>query len=369
MDPVLQNISQGNSTAEFTLSGINVSIANSLRRIIISDIPAYVLRTSPHEENKAVIEKNTTRFNNEVLKQRLSCIPIHITDPKFPYETYEVEIIKMNESNKIEYITTEDFKIKNILNDEYLSKEEQHKIFPPDTTTKQYIDFARLRPSISDEIPGEALSMKCSISKATGSDDYMFNNVSVCAYGNTVDSSKAELEWNKLEKTYSKDKSEDELQKLYNNFMLLDAKKHYIPNSFDFTIESVGVYKNQQLVKIGCDELIKKFNKLIKLVDDDELEINKSENTNDNSYDIILYNEDYTLGKVIEYILYSKFYEDTKNKKISYCGFIKKHPHDNYSTIRLIYENDINDTFIKNDIKIACLTAIELYDKIKGLFI
>jgi DNA-directed RNA polymerase subunit L len=369
MDPLLQNISQGNSATEFTLSGINVSIANSLRRIIISNIPAFVLQTSPHEENKAVIEKNTTRFNNEVLKQRLSCIPIHITDPKFPYETYEVEINKINESSKIEYITTEDFKIKNTLNSEYLSKEEQKKIFPPDSTTKNYIDFARLRPAISDEIPGETLIMKCSISTATGSTDYMFNNVSVCAYGNTLDTSKAELEWSKLEKIHSKEASEDELQKMYTNFMLLDAKKHYIPNSFDFTIESIGVYTNQQLVKIGCDELIKKFNKVIKLVDDDALEINKSENTNDNSYDVILYNEDYTIGKVIEYILYSKFFEDTKNKKISYCGFIKKHPHDNYSTIRIIYENDVNDTFIKNDIKITCLNAIELYEKIKSLFI
>lgn len=369
MEPLLQNISEGNTLTEFTLSGVNVSIANSLRRIIISDIPAYVFKTAPYEENKATIEKNTTRFNNEVLKQRLSCIPIHITDPKFPYETYEVEINKKNESNKIEFITTEDFRIKNILNNEYLSKEEQKKIFPPDPITKDYIDFARLRPSISEEIPGETLNMKCSISKANGADDYMFNNVSVCSYGNTLDASKAESEWNKLEKVYSKDNSEDELQKMYNNFMLLDAKKYYIKNSFDFIIETIGVYKNQQLIKIGCDQLIKKFKKQIELVDNDELEIKKSENTNDNSYDIVLHNEDYTIGKVIEYILYTKFFEDKKNKKISYCGFVKRHPHDSYSIVRVIYDNDVNDTFIKNDFKIICLNAIELYEKIKSLFI
>lgn len=369
MEPSLQNISENGTTTEFTLNGVNVSIANSLRRIILSNIPTYVFKTAPYEENKAVIEKNTTRFNNEVLKQRLSCIPIHITDPKFPYETYEIEINKKNESNKIEYITTEDFKIKNTLNNEYLSKEEQKKIFPPDPITKNYIDFARLRPAISDEILGEILMMKCSISKGNGADDYMYNNVSVCSYGNTVDTSKAESEWNKIEKENSKDKDENELQKMYNNYMLLDAKKHYIKNSFDFMIETIGVYKNQELVKIGCNELIKKFNKVIALVDNDDLEINKSENTNDNSYDIILYNEDYTIGKVIEYILYKKFFEDKKNKKISYCGFIKKHPHDSFSTIRIIYDNDVNDTFIKNDIKIVCLNAIELYEKIKNLFI
>jgi DNA-directed RNA polymerase subunit L len=369
MEPSLQNISDNNTTLEFTLSGVDTSIANSLRRIIISNIQCFVFRTSPYEKNDAIIEKNTTRFNNEILKQRLSCIPIHITDPKFPYETYEVEINKTNDTNKIEFITTEDFKIKNTLNNEYLSKEEQKKIFPPNPITKHYIDFARLRHSISDEIPGESLIMKCKISKASGSDDYMYNNVSVCAYGNTMDSSKAESEWNKLEKQYSKDKSEQELQKLYNNYMLLDGKRHFIKNSFDFIIETIGIYKNQDLIKLGCDELIKKFNTVLSLLDDDKLIINNSENTNDNSYDIILENEDYTIGKVIEYLLHEKFFKDTKNKKIDYCGFIKKHPHDNFSIIRIIYSNDVNDSYIKNDIKIVSLIAVELYNKIKSLFI
>ena len=42
--------------------------------------------TFPHEKNKANIEINTTRFNNEIIKQRLSCIPIHITDTAFDYQ-------------------------------------------------------------------------------------------------------------------------------------------------------------------------------------------------------------------------------------------------------------------------------------------
>ncbi len=369
MEPSLQNISDNNTNLEFTLTGVDTSIANSLRRIIISDIPCFGFRTSPYEKNDAIIEKNTTRFNNEILKQRLSCIPIHITDPKFPYETYEVEINKQNESNKVEFITTKDFKIKNTLNNEYLSVEEQKKIFPPDNITKHYIDFARLRPAISDEIPGEILVMKCKISKVKGNIDYMYNNVSVCSYGNTIDSSKAESEWNKLEKQYSKDKSEEEIQKLYNNYMLLDGKRQYIANSFDFLIETIGIYKNQDLVKIGCDELIKKFNKVVSLIDDDTLTINNSENTNNNSYDIILENEDYTIGKVIEFLLYTKYFKDNKNKKISYCGFLKKHPHDDFSIIRIIYDNDVNDSYIKNDIKIVSLLAIDIYNKIKSLFI
>ena len=37
--------------------------------------------------------------------------------------------------------------------------------------------------------------------------------------------------------------------------------------------------------------------------------------------------------------------------------------------IRIIYSNDVNDSYIKNDIKIVSLIAVELYNKIKSLFI
>lgn len=371
MEPSIESISpnNNNNTLEFTLNNVNVSIANSLRRIILSHIPVYVMRTSPYEKNDADIIKNTTRFNNEILKQRLSCIPLHINDSKFPYETFEIEINKKNTSGNIEYITTEDFKVKNILNNEYITKEDKDKIFPPNKYTKNYIDFARLRPAISDEIPGEELKLTCKISKSNAGEDGMFNAVSTCSYSNTMDDSKAQAEWNKLEKSYASEHDDVEIKRLYENYMLLNAKRHFIPNSFDFIIESIGIYDNYKLVLLGCDELIKKFTFVVKQIDDDSIEINQSPNTNDNSFDIKLENEDYTIGKVIEYILYTKYYEDSKNKKIDYCGFIKQHPHDSYSIIRIIYENDVNDTFVKNDLKISCLTAIEIYNKIKSLFI
>ena len=368
MEPSIESISDNSESLEFTLNNVNVSIANGLRRIILSHIPVYVFKTYPHNKNDANIEKNTTRFNNEILKQRLSCIPIHISDVKFPNDIYIVEIDKKNTSNKIEYVTTEDFKIKNILNNEYLSKEEQNKIFPPNKITRQYIDFVRLRPAISDEIPGEELKLTCKISKSCAADDYMFNAVSTCSYGNTQDNSKAEKEWNTLEKKYANEYSDKEVESLYNNFMLLQGKRSYIENSFDFIIETIGIYSNYEIVKLGCDQLILKFNKIISLIDEDNIKIKKSENTNDYSYDIILDNEDYTVGKILEYILHTKYYEDKKNKKINYCGFIKKHPHDSYSIIRIIYENDVNDSFVKNDLKISSLVAIELYNKIKSLF-
>ena len=78
MNPTITDISELNNILSFTIEQTNVSYVNALRRIILSEIPTFVFRTKPHENNDAVFHKNTSKFNNEILKQRLSCIPIHI---------------------------------------------------------------------------------------------------------------------------------------------------------------------------------------------------------------------------------------------------------------------------------------------------
>ena len=114
MEPSLENKSEKNGILTFTLKNINVSLANALRRIIIAGIPTIVIRTMPHEKNDVEIEVNTTRLNNEILKQRISCIPIHIGDhiPLEELKEYEVLIDQNNESDTIQLMTTKDFQNK-----------------------------------------------------------------------------------------------------------------------------------------------------------------------------------------------------------------------------------------------------------------
>ena len=96
----------------FQIENVNYSIVNALRRTILSDIPVIGFKTFPHGENEANFIKNTTRLNNEILKQRLSCIPVHIKDLTSEFRNLVVEIHRKNESESMEYITTEDFRVK-----------------------------------------------------------------------------------------------------------------------------------------------------------------------------------------------------------------------------------------------------------------
>jgi DNA-directed RNA polymerase alpha subunit len=351
MNPVINNTHENdNNTFTFTLSGVNVSLANALRRTIIADIPTVVFKTAPYEQNKAVIFKNTSRLNNEILKQRLSCIPIHITDENMPLENYLLEVNVENTTDTIQYVTTEHFKIKNIKTDEFLTKKDNDKIFPPDSFTGYYIDFVRLRPKITDEIPGEKLHFTCEFSYGTCKEDAMFNTSSVCSYGMTCDTVNSKIELGKKKQIWKNENfSEEDIIFKSKDWELLDAARIIIKDSFDFTIQSVGVFTNQDLIQKAITIIINKLQEIENIIDSGDLDITVSENTMKNCFDIKLKNEDYTIGKILEYALHSKYYQELKT--ITYCGFVKLHPHDNDSIIRIAYKELPEKSLIYQNLK------------------
>jgi DNA-directed RNA polymerase alpha subunit len=349
----------------FTLSGVNVSYANAIRRTMLSDIPTVVFKTTPYAENKSNFLVNTTRHNNEILKQRLSCIPIHITDLSMPLKNYLLVVDVENQTDSVQYVTTRDFKIKNVLTNEFLKEKDNQKIFPPNVTTGMYIDFARLRPKISEQIPGEKLSFTCEFTISNAKDDAMFNVVSTCSYGYTEDTTAIEEELAKKVQQW-KEKGIEDIEFEKKNWLLLDAKRIVVKDSFDFIIESVGVYENEVIVKKACAILIDKCKKTMEENENNLLSIKESETTMKNSYDILLINEDYTLGKVIEYALYALFYEGTK--LLSFCGFKKMHPHDSQSLVRVAYKEATDIAVLRQHLFQALEKSMKIFETIEATF-
>ena len=363
MNPVLEPIDTNDDSFGFTLSGVNVSLANALRRIVLSDIPLVVFRTTPNEKNKCNIIANTSRLNNEIIKQRLSCIPIHIKDvSEFPLKNYIMEVNVENNTDTTMYVTSEHFTIKDLVTGKDLPKEQIREIFPADDITGYFIDFVRLRPRISDEIPGEKLHLTCEFDVGNAKEDGMFNAVSTCSYGFTGDPAAQDAELARKIQTWKDEgKNETEINFESENWKLLDAKRIFKKDSFDFTIQSIGVYTNNEIVDTACKILINKFNDFNSIMEKDELEIKNADNTMANCFDVILENEDYTVGKVLEYFLYTKFYE---TNMLTFCGFKKMHPHDSESIIRLAYKEAVDKSSIKGHLKECSDDAIAVYTKI-----
>jgi DNA-directed RNA polymerase subunit L len=209
--------------------------------------------------------------------------------------------------------------------------------------------------------------LTCELSVGTAKEDGMFNVVSTCSYGFTVDSVAQEAMLDKLKQTWKDEgKKAEEVDFEAKNWKLLDGLRITKQDSFDFTIQTVGIYDNVELIHKSCEILIEKLQYQDTLLEKDELTIEKSQNTMSNSYDIILENEDYTIGKVIECILYTKFYE---TKTLTFCGFKKMHPHDAHSIIRVAYKDPIDISTIKGNLKESIDEAVQVFTKVKKEFL
>lgn len=376
------DLDETDGTLRFRLSNVNVSVANGLRRTILSDIPCIGFKTGSFEDGQIEIKKNTCRLNNEILKLRLSCIPIHITDLTIPLENLQVVIAVKNDTKENIYVTTEDFRIWNTSTNAFLDEDEQRRMFPPDPITGDYIIFTRLRPQISDDIPGEEVDIRVKMGIITAGEDGANNVASTCSYTFVVNEKKQADAWALKERELrAQDMTEQEVAYERTNWMTLDGRRHIYGDAFEFEVESVGVFKNRDIVRKACEVLIEKLSSLEGLAVSDKVKI-ESANLVDTGYDIVLENEDYTVGKIVEYALNALYYAVADDeRRISFVGFRKKHPHDTDSIIRVVLnykvlglvgegqsqrDNDLQE--VRNLLVHACRLGVEMISNIKRPF-
>jgi DNA-directed RNA polymerase alpha subunit len=341
--PVIESFVDHDGALKFTVKQINVSLANAVRRTILADIPTYCFRTLPHAENRVHITTNTGRLNNEIIKQRMGCIPIHIkaNDPDFEHfnvEDYRVVLDVQNTGTASEYVRTNDFRMVNAKTGKELSESVVRRIFPPDAITGGYILIARLMPRLTQFVEGERLALTAEIGVGTARMDGMYNVVSTCAYCATPNAEEADKVWAERAKILERDGNDAaSIAFEKKNWYAMEANRYVNPDSFDFIIESLGVYSNVEILTKACMLLIEKCKKFVSDIENasGDVDVAPSETTLTNGYDVTLQNEDYTLGKCIEYFLHTTHYAGSRT--LSFCGFRKNHPHDTHSMIRMAF--------------------------------
>ena len=362
MNPIIEEIIETDGVLAFKLSGVNVSIANGLRRVV-HELSTVVLKSTPQNSQRILFSINTTRFNNEIIKQRLGCIPVY-ADIDFPFSQYEISVDKQNTGEDIIYVTTGDFKVVDV-NTQIANEELTKNLFPINQLSGYYPELVRLLPNLINKGKGEHLKLKCKFSISSAMEDGMFNIASTCTYSNTIDSARQEEAWKQELQKLESSNTKEALDFLHTDWLLLDGKRIFKPNSFEFKVETVGPIPNITIISKACKFLIEKFGIFKTSISDNIIIITESRTNIPNSYDFTLVNEDFTLGKVIEFILYFKFYE---TKKIIFCGFRKPHPHINESIIRIAFEHKPDITRLK-EIMINCADeAIAIYNKIMESF-
>lgn len=340
----------------------DTSFVNSIRRTILTNIKTLVFRGFPHNENKIKFIKNVTNYHNEYLKQRLSCIPIHyneIDDFNTIIKDYYVLLKVENSGQEKKLVTTDDFKIikKSTQKETTFSK---HNLFPKDPKTKDPIVICYLNPQVSQNDPVQEIEAHLEFSVGTAKEDSCWNVVSKCLFYNSPDEQKIET----YKETIDEEKKRD--------FEILDSQRHFLKDHFVFHIETLGIYSNKDIIIMASNHLVdyfkqikietKKINNFRRSYNqsvyyENMINIFKDDKKTHNVFILRLENEDYTVGKLIEKYLFNHRVENDESN-MNYVTFNKKHPHNDYSYVNIIYNEE------ENEDKIILEDLLFIYDKI-----
>jgi DNA-directed RNA polymerase subunit L len=309
---------------EFIIDDVDVAVVNSLRRIIVSEIPNIGFEHVIKNSERINIIENTTSLHNEFLKQRLSLVPINFdVEDILEYDESQYRFI-IKAANKtgseLIYITTHDIDV--YKNDKLLSKDEMERIFPADP---DYIPITVLKPNIFDKDNGDVLhiEMRANIDIPASPNGAGYMMTSVCAFRNIIDDTKADEEFRKLDNGNKMAKSD---------FDTTTRKRYYIKNkygepaSFLFFLES-EYYRipTQYIVFRGFHIMIGKLNEIREtFIRDKNIVMRVS--PREKLYDIKLSNHTDTMGNLLQSLIYNYYIREENRERLVYVGYRRPHP-------------------------------------------
>jgi DNA-directed RNA polymerase subunit L len=340
-----------NETISFDLNNyskdIKTALANAIRRTIISDIKTYNI-----DDKTVSFTENTSVFDNEFLKLRLTLIPIISDLDGINYENLVISCSKTNEGENTESIYVSDFICRDITNDTVIDIKslcKYHDILFCKIRSNQIVTFeGRLAHHNSDH-----------------------HGASYCPVGTCVYTFKVDEE-----KVNEMTKDLTEIEKI--SFSTLERERIYEkmdddhPSVYQFVIESIGFYEPKKVVLLGLNCLIEKltilkddFNKILSSsVDEHRIELIENSNKDQNYngfYEFLIDNETETIGNLLTTYM-------TYDPNVFFCGFVIHHPLKKNINIKIKLINE--NTYENNVLLIIKYIEyfIDLINKIKNEF-
>jgi DNA-directed RNA polymerase subunit L len=333
---------------KFQIDNIDVSIINSIRRTILSDIENVSFDFSATGTENTIFYKNTSPLHNEFLGHRLCLIPICLTPDEiidFDTDNYTFILKVKNTTNEVIDITSKDIIIKD--KDDNIMKESfRDRVFPKNIITGDFILINKLKPNMFDITKGDEIDIKMKAIKNTAKYHTSFCPVSICSFYNIIDEIKANKVLNERIKnnaTFDKE--------IFNN---LEKQKYYYtndynePNKFEFLIQSECLLKPEYIFLKGIFVLNDKLENFKTKIINNEFEEDTSQSDIDNEifiYELTIKDETHTIGNLIQSMFYNKFIKNNSSvlnkeagaiqQNLTYIGYNMPHPLDNSLIIKL----------------------------------
>jgi len=344
---------------KFQIVNTHVSYVNTLRRVGISEVKSVGFRAEILKDGSTSdvkIESNTTPMSNEMLAHRIGLIPVHANPSTWDPEKYVFKCDIKN--NSLDFL---DVKVSDIdvfeKKDSELIKVPNVQFFHPDPITRDTALIAVLKPKVGSQAL-EQLSFTAKATVGVGRENSRFNPTSQFAYSYTRDEDPDKvneifIEWlDRHKKVNSSDLESDPDRKaeFEREFNTMEVNRCYKKNekgepySFDFTIESVGVYSPYDIVKEAikvCEEKCFTYAGIDKgtLPENIKIQPTKKESK---GYDIYFQHEDHTLGNLLTTWLDENLLDplSVKPDAIRFCGYCVPHPLRDEMLITILCDNE-----------------------------
>lgn len=269
---------------EFDMYGFDTSMANALRRTVMSDILNTGFNYEPHNTIKII--KNTTALHDEFLSHRIGLIPVIIPGwfedkNSINLDNYEFRLCVTEESQRIKngLVTTDDFKLfkLNVIDDNW---DELNTDLCRNCFIKNPVMITRFPKR---DASNQELKIVAKITKGTHGLNAGFSPVTVCSVV-------------------------------------------HCENYHRFMVESVGLWKTRQLIESGFDNLVSRCDDVIKTSQQDDNCI--AYQGKYLAVNIVVVGETHTMGNMIQEWIYNKEFGTPECRKLSIISHISYHePH------------------------------------------
>jgi len=333
--PNLLTGDDGKIRGHFVLKA-TTTVANTLRRSILMETRSVGFFADLTSVDPGIkIAKNTGPIFNEMLAHRLTLIPIGVRRlDEFDPSKYEFALKVSNTSTDVVHVTADQFQVREKGDDQLfhpLGPEVTAAMFPQDPITKQSCLITTLRPRWNQSLPPDEIDLVATAVKGRGRDFMGFSPVAQCSYQNTPDpdpSRQREFfnEWlasfKKIKDTSTVDPGT--LANYEAEWKTMAIQRCFIPNSFSFTIESVGIRPVKEIVAEGIKAVID----LVSPYTDATLEgvTFLPLESRMGGLRVVFQDQEHTLGCLLEAMIHDIYLKIEGEGPISYAAYKVPHP-------------------------------------------
>lgn len=385
----------------FHLHNVPVSLANSIRRAMMSIVPTTTFDDTWYDDpalRSINITKNTSALHNEWFAHRLSLIPLKMYDhdylkiqTKFDKEQAnrhfdfvepdKIPLFSLSVKNDLNLkekrdnyglytITQNDFTISN---SDLIKTDNVHQFMPLDPYTNDPLELNKLKTNIMNEDDGEEVELTARPTIGIGKVHTRYNPTATVTYEFVANKDKEEIEKVFQEKLayFNQERlakklepfSEKEIEKMRSSFNILDKQRIYPKNTKNqpieiaFSVESTGFLPPNQIMYDSLVMLKYIIKDLVHCIEIDEntlivksnsykLEINETSSER-LGFNFNIYNENHTIGNLLSDFMKNYFCNSDEFKEevglLKYAAYQMVHPLQEKIFLAMIPE-DLSDS-------------------------